>query len=290
MYDISDKCRVCGGDMQPFLNLKSYNYSSANFDNIFPNIDILKCNTCQLIQTNIADTQLNEATLYEYYSKSYRVEDEIIDLSATDTLLYKRGAGIANIIKKHLSRKMTQSDNPLIVFEKGAGYGFNLMMMKKEFPKAEIFTDEMSEATFRYHSKIGIINQTPEKADVVILSHVLEHFLNPLKELIKLNEMLNENGLLYIEVPNSMRLSEPHICCFTPNSLYKLYSDFLTERYELLDLRTTGFPRYAINDSLTELLRLKMLNIFKKHVDIHAATNWKIKNGVYLRMLLRKKQ
>jgi 2-polyprenyl-3-methyl-5-hydroxy-6-metoxy-1,4-benzoquinol methylase len=41
-----------------------------------------------------------------------------------------------------------------------------------------------------------------EKFDVITLWHVLEHFLNPVEELKKIRSLLDDNGLLFIEVPN----------------------------------------------------------------------------------------
>ncbi|MCI0474422.1 MAG: class I SAM-dependent methyltransferase [Ignavibacteria bacterium] len=41
-----------------------------------------------------------------------------------------------------------------------------------------------------------------KKFDVITLWHVLEHFLNPVEELVKIRSLLNDNGLLFIEVPN----------------------------------------------------------------------------------------
>lgn len=41
-----------------------------------------------------------------------------------------------------------------------------------------------------------------KKYDVITLWHVLEHFLNPVEELKKIRDLLNDNGELFIEVPN----------------------------------------------------------------------------------------
>jgi len=38
--------------------------------------------------------------------------------------------------------------------------------------------------------------------DVITLFHVLEHFVNPYEELIQILELLNDDGILIIEVPN----------------------------------------------------------------------------------------
>ena len=42
------------------------------------------------------------------------------------------------------------------------------------------------------------------KYSLIILRHVLEHFLNPLEVLKKMHRSLSEDGLLYIAVPNNL--------------------------------------------------------------------------------------
>ncbi|HCN37520.1 MAG TPA: hypothetical protein DIS94_07415, partial [Bacteroidetes bacterium] len=41
-----------------------------------------------------------------------------------------------------------------------------------------------------------------KKFDIITLWHVLEHFNNPVEDLKKIRNLLNENGVLIIEVPN----------------------------------------------------------------------------------------
>ena len=45
--------------------------------------------------------------------------------------------------------------------------------------------------------------ESKNKYDIIILSHVIEHFREPKDILIKIKSMLKENGFIYIEVPNS---------------------------------------------------------------------------------------
>ncbi|MGA9755093.1 MAG: methyltransferase domain-containing protein [Desulfobaccales bacterium] len=42
----------------------------------------------------------------------------------------------------------------------------------------------------------------PEKFDLVILSQILEHLLNPLQVLVKIRSLLNRDGILFVAVPN----------------------------------------------------------------------------------------
>jgi len=48
------------------------------------------------------------------------------------------------------------------------------------------------------------------KPDVVILSHVLEHFLRPYKELTLIRSLINTGGLVYIEIPGVKNMTFIH--------------------------------------------------------------------------------
>ena len=65
--------------------------------------------------------------------------------------------------------------------------------------------------------------------DVIWVSHVLEHLLDPIEFLQQIKVNLNEEGILFIEVPNCENLSmlknsiiEPHIWHFSRNSLQNI--------------------------------------------------------------------
>lgn len=55
--------------------------------------------------------------------------------------------------------------------------------------------------------KQGGIEKLVETYDVIILNHVLEHSLNPVKTLNDLTKHLNKNGILYLGVPNILKFS-----------------------------------------------------------------------------------
>ena len=64
---------------------------------------------------------------------------------------------------------------------------------------------------------------------MIILSHVLEHLVDPAQGMKILRELLMDNGLVYIEVPNMLRphgtkcaFTFEHVNFFTPTSLANL--------------------------------------------------------------------
>lgn len=66
-----------------------------------------------------------------------------------------------------------------------------------------------------------------EKFDVIILTHVLEHILNVKKLIIKLYDLLNENGIIYIECPDK---SKYHVNVHAP------FQEFNTEHINYFSL------------------------------------------------------
>ena len=66
-----------------------------------------------------------------------------------------------------------------------------------------------------------------ENFDLIILCHVLEHFLNPVETLKKISNYLTPNGIIYVEVPSfnwaEMRIpsiwTPEHLSYFTPSTL-----------------------------------------------------------------------
>jgi len=78
--------------------------------------------------------------------------------------------------------------------------------------------------------------------DLIILSHVLEHLVNPSQILNEISNLLSENGLLYVEVPDHMNISGvksyfdfEHINYFTSVSLTNLIQQ---NGFEVDSLRT----------------------------------------------------
>ncbi len=65
--------------------------------------------------------------------------------------------------------------------------------------------------------------------DLIILSHVLEHMLDPILEMTRLKEALSEIGAIYVEVPDARvfclgALQSAHTYYFTPRQLTSIAS------------------------------------------------------------------
>lgn len=119
--------------------------------------------------------------------------------------------------------------------------------------------------------KLDVLKKLPEntsmdeKFDVIVLSQVLEHLLEPLTILNKLVKLLKKDGILYINTPNSDSLSmrvfkgqqvhlvNPGHVIIANNKVFKFLAeklglqmvDFRTER---LDLGTYDLIYYLLGD------------------------------------------
>ena len=85
-----------------------------------------------------------------------------------------------------------------------------------------------------------------EKCDFIIMSHVVEHFLDLRNSLRKLKTIMNDNALTYIEVPSldylKVRLSfefcPEHLSYFTVHSLSNL---LLSEGFKILKIKESKY-------------------------------------------------
>lgn len=65
-----------------------------------------------------------------------------------------------------------------------------------------------------------LANEAPSSFDLISMFHVLEHLPDPVAALRTIGEKLKSEGLLYIEVPNAMRLCSPNYMFFKAHTLY----------------------------------------------------------------------
>jgi SAM-dependent methyltransferase len=96
----------------------------------------------------------------------------------------------------------------------------------KEHFDIDVFVGELQDAPF-----------SKDQFDYILMSHVVEHFTNPLESMKKIREILKPGGIAYIEVPNAESFESEksgqfwygwdaprHLFMFTPSTLGKLLS------------------------------------------------------------------
>lgn len=114
------------------------------------------------------------------------------------------------------------------VLEIGAGGGWNLRPFQQA--GAEVLGIDYSPSLVELGRQEGIpmreggLETIAGRYDVIILSHILEHFLDPISALKQIAQHLAERGLIYVEVPNILnftmgQLQSAHTCYFSPRTL-----------------------------------------------------------------------
>jgi SAM-dependent methyltransferase len=237
-----------------------------------------ECAGCRLVQVfpRPAAEQLGA-----YYAEDYRsggwAGSNVADLATfpRDNLaLFNRGHAIAELVAPHLRGQGLQ------ILDVGAGYGHVLHVLGEKYLDSARLAIEFSSSCIPFLEALGIevvarpveevLANTERRFDLVVLSHVLEHLLDPRETLQLIRSRLTPTGLLYIEVPNippkshSQHLDhrlvphsdEPHITFFSTGTLQELLKSC---GFKLLMCETAG-PRYrnvsALGFRLVSLRRL----------------------------------
>lgn len=164
------------------------------------------CRKCGLVYQN---PRLDNDSSKEFYSTIYR------DLYETSTIpmffdgQLRSGNRIVNWLRKRMDRF------PRTVVEIGCGAGGILKAFQNN--GVETLGVDYDERYINYgrHKSLRLLLGGAEavpkhSADLVILSHVLEHFSDIQKELDTICGLLSANGSLYVELPGVFNLKEYH--------------------------------------------------------------------------------
>lgn len=167
------------------------------------------------------------------------------------------------------------------VLEVGSNRGDLLYLIKESIPHVNVLGiestnfKELAIPTIRHLFDKNIFSN---KFDVIIMQHVLEHIKNPKVILKDIRELLTENGILYIEVPNletalQYNLEDfipEHVSYFDKNSLRNLLEGYeivlidLSSHIRVLAKKTmavtnqkTYIPGYDVAESLSAFINSK---------------------------------
>lgn len=190
--------------------------------------DVYQCDECSLYFIDSpTDEEINSLYKNEYHNN---IKNKLFE-TAKSKMRYARSLSQFNFIKQTIDLKNKD------ICEIGAFDGLLLSLFKKN--NNNVFGYELNDDARVYAKKKYDIDlkenflESKSKYDIIILSHVIEHFREPKEILIKIKSMLKENGFIYIEVPNSpmpnecsynmiMRyLNTEHIVNFNMDNLIK---------------------------------------------------------------------
>lgn len=225
-------CLFCGGNRFELL---------AEKDRYGLYMPVQICLDCGLIQTN---PRMTDESYKEFYNCEYR---KLYGASGkTAQALFEeevtKGKSLYDIFEKYNLLKKTPQNS--LVLEVGCGAGGTLKIFKdkrynvKGLDLGEKYL-EYGKKTYDLDLQYGDLASVKfEKApDIIVYHHVFEHLLDPMAELEKIRKVIADDGILYINVPGVMSLSESnyagdflmflqnaHICHFTLTTLNNMIS------------------------------------------------------------------
>lgn len=209
------------------------------------------CKSCGLIYANPRFSSNSYQKFYEsnFYREIYDNNRSIID--QTIVKHYEKNVGTHIFEKINNVYKITSKTR---VLDFGCGGGWNLRPFKEAgaICNGIDYSYDLVEFGIKkgYALKQGGISEIEGEYDVIILSHVYEHFSNPIDDLKKISNHLNHKGIIYIEVPNIYNFSAgqmhiPHTYCFSPDT-FPYYTEFSNLKMSDFGSTSNGYHMYGL--------------------------------------------
>ena len=204
-------CPICDNNEGEILHKQFFSLRS---DSPLPSeYEVVFCSGCGFVY---ADTPANQAVYNEYYTLLSKYEDLVI----------ASGSGIENYDSKRLeftanAIKRVLPDYSSAILDMGCANG-GLLRSLKQLGYQNIMGVDPSKNCNKHVTGLGInciegdifstaFTRMPEMFDCIVLTHVLEHIYDLPKAIDNLSAKLNENGILFIEVPDASRYSDYYI-------------------------------------------------------------------------------
>ncbi|MCR5459044.1 MAG: methyltransferase domain-containing protein [Acetatifactor sp.] len=214
------------------------------------------CKKCGLIMTN---PMFDQTSLNRFYDEDYR-NLYVASEGPSDAFFkdqYEHGNRIVEFLKKHFDLNASHK-----VLEIGTGAG-GILKAVNEKTGAQTCGIDLGREYINYGKEFGLDLyvenaekhlQRNIKYNVIILSHVLEHFLDIEKEMTTIKKLLDEDGIIYVELPGV-------------KNTFKTYGSFVKSlqnahvRYFTLDtlkesLRRFGFECVIGNEFISSIFKV----------------------------------
>ena len=192
-------CNLCGS--------KEYELISTKGKHGFPT-NVVICKNCGLGYLNPRWDHQSYLLFYQNdYDRYYR------PLIADPLPVLKDQV---NPIEIRLRKLSLLPKNPSRILDIGSGEGHNLIHFKSLFQNCKLYAIEPSHDSQIHLKQFGVtiiekdVSTSWESThknmfDIIIMRHVLEHFLDPLKIMSKVRTVLTSSGIVYIAVPNNLK-------------------------------------------------------------------------------------
>ena len=163
------------------------------------------CNSCSMVSQNPIPT---EHQVEQYYATEYRQDYKQVFVPKLKHI-YRAGNLALNRLG-FLTKNNVESGKLMDV---GAGGGeFTYVSSQLGFDSTGIEPNigysNYAKDQYQANVKTGQLADVDGKFDVITMFHVMEHIPDPIKTFKKLYDLLNEDGFLFIEVPNIESFSQ----------------------------------------------------------------------------------
>ena len=205
-------CICCGStDFETLLDIDRFELPFGSY----------LCKTCGLVSTSPRIVQESLPYYYETYYHPLNYGKESLE---NQTALFQEGQG-----KKIFTKTAPYlHKSNIAVLEIGAGVGNVLDEFRAEAKRKQITVEVLGTEyspeciTQCRHRDVEVIEGNAasvlslnKKFDIIILSHVFEHFIDLRKELDILCQLLHNDGILYVEVPGILKIHNKHYYDFS---------------------------------------------------------------------------
>ena len=254
-----DKCIMCGN---PHLKYYEAEYVPFLKERMFENKDtetkLAYCPDCGIYYSSYRPTDKEMELLYKnyrdekYLKQRQKYEPDYTEEFNKDLGYSEKNKTIRNNHMQSLLCRYTDVNKIKTVLDYGGDSGQNIPSF---FTESENFVYDVSGLKpvegVKSISREELHNK---KWDFIMCNHVLEHVSYPLNIINEIIDILAEDGLLYLEVPNDMPyinsflnntkkqkvLIHEHMNFFTVKSFYKIFNrdDFLILENQLARLET----------------------------------------------------
>lgn len=198
-------CPVCGS--KEVFKLHAMEFSLPEMSPLPSQYSIVSCVDCGFIYANTSGKAADYAQYYENFSK---YEDINIATGGGGQVFDKFRIDITvNWIAQHVPSNSR-------VLDVGSGNG-GMLQALNNIGFADLTGSDSSFKCIDRIKELGFkgwqgdvlsddfYNKSEGKFDLIILSHVLEHLVEPLDAVVRLSRLLSKVGRLYIETPDSSR-------------------------------------------------------------------------------------
>lgn len=276
------KCILC--NKKEFLKLKN-NFKYVNSDITFQKkkCDLKLCKVCGALQKNIDLNYLNNLSIlykkYNIYDK-FNTQDQakFNDKGKVDPRSF--------LIFNKLIKKFKFKKSPNIL-DYGSGNGNMLRPFLSKNYHFNLYACDVKNNLSKdilYSTKfinIKKLNRIKKNFDLIILSHSLEHLINPIKDLKLLSNKLNASGKIIIQIPNYQ--SNPfdlivydHTIHFDINSINflsfkcninidKVYNNIITDEFTIVCSKNNKQKKIPIKKNFEKKIK-KKIELLKKYI------------------------